>query len=220
MYQGPMTPPPMPSYQGPATPQPMHMQAGPPPMNMQQGPMGPMAPPGYPPPPMARRSSNGPVIAAVGCSVMVVVVIVIGVIIAAVSSSKKPYTLPSYTYSPRTYSPTPFGGYGVNPAFAGTWTGTGYQTRPQRSQWSIELRLTANSSIGNVKYDNGRCTGILTLQSSTSLRTEMRELVSGSDCAVTGYVTLRYLTSSLLRYEWRQYSSDSTPAATGTLTKQ
>lgn len=237
-YQGPVTPPPAPVYQGPPTPPPYHGPATPPPyqgpstpppMHMRQGPIhvgppGPPGPPAFGAPAPARGGSKGPIIAAVGCGTLALLAVVLLLVLAAIGSQvDNPTTTPSYPppsidYTPPTFS-TPFGRYGAHPDFAGTWTGKGFQTEPKPSTWNIKITLSANRALGNVEYGDGACTGFLTVRSSDSTTTEASELVSGNDCEVTGYLTLKLIGTDTMRYEWKKYSSDTRPAATGTLTR-
>jgi predicted Ser/Thr protein kinase len=219
---GPGTPPPM-AMSGPRTPPPMHGQATPPPMHM--GPPGPpmTAPPfrqGYQPPP---KSSKGPLIAAIGCGSLAVLVIIIFVVAVIVGKSNpRP---PSYTYTPYSYSPPTYNNLnpnGVSSELGGTWTGTITSASDSSKTWNAKIVLFAGLSTGSVTYSGTTktCTGLLTLQTSTSYRTTLKETISvgRSECS-DGYIQL-YPGSTSTRYEWRGYLSDTSPSWTGTLTKQ
>jgi serine/threonine protein kinase len=228
---GPATPPPMPMYQGPATPPPMPMYQGPstpPPMPMHQGPMHhprarrPPAPPYGPPP--RRSGSSGPVIAGVGC-VVVALLVVLGVAVGIAATRN--HATPRYTYSP--YSPsapspghssTPFASRALNSNFGGTWKGHAYQTTGGINDYDVSISLTSGLVTGRIEY--ARCSGLMLVRSTNSSKTVLSDTITRTDghCYTSGYVTLTYITSTMLRFEWRRYGSDGTAWATGTLRRQ
>jgi hypothetical protein len=196
---------------GPATPPPMRM--GPPGPPMTQPPFR----QGYQPPP---KSSKGPVIAAVGCGGLAVLAIIIFVVAVIVGANNP---RPHYTYTPFSYSPPTFNNpNGVSSDLGGTWTGTITSSSDGSKTWNAKIVLFAGLSTGSVTYSGTTktCTGLLTLQESTSYKTTLKETITvgRSDCS-DGYVQL-YPGNSSTRYEWRGYLSDTSPSWSGTLTKQ
>jgi serine/threonine protein kinase len=214
-----MTPPPQPitpypppiMHQGPSTPPPMQLPTQPP---MRLPPVTVFGPPAPLPP--RRSGPTGPVIAGVGCLVLALLVVFFVALGVAVSRDPRPRittsTSPSSGY-------TPFGNHLLNPNFAGTWTGHGYQTKGSTTDWNITLTLTAGRLIGQVRYPD--CSGSLLVESSDADKTELHETIISNEggCYPSGYVTLQRVSSTTLRYEWRRYASDTEPWATGTVTK-
>jgi serine/threonine protein kinase len=219
----PSTPPPMlapPMGYGPSTPPPSPMQMAPGPGTpppMQMGPPAHPPPPGYPPRRRGPSGTRGPVLAAVGCSVVFLLAVVVVIILVAINSNSSDpddgYTAPTRAASP---APSPTG---VTADFDGTWKGTGYQTRPERSHWDVELKLVEGVRIGTVKYPD--CSGVVRVVSSSPDELVMRQTItSGSpDCAQSGYVTLSSPGSTTVRFEYADDEDAVTPNATGTLYK-
>jgi serine/threonine protein kinase len=212
--QAPSTPPPMAMYQGPVTPPPMAMGQGPmtaPPM--QRPPTG-----QYGPPPRS-SASTGPIIAGIGC---VVVALVVVLIVALGVAAGRDRTTPSYTYTPysRTpYSATPFTSRALNSNFGGSWKGHAYQTKGGINDYDVSINLTSGLLTGRIEY--AKCAGILLVESTNTYKTELRDTITSTDghCYVSGYVTLYYISSSTLKFEWRRFQSDTAPWATATLTR-
>ncbi|MBC6458799.1 serine/threonine-protein kinase [Actinomadura sp. HBU206391] len=227
---GPMTPPPMPMYQGPVTPPPIAMHQGP----MNRPPMAPRPPmqPPYPPPAPRGSNSNGPLIAGVGCVVVALVVILLVALGVAMNNddadpetSYTPYSYRPYSYTPYSYTPfslTPFSSRLLHSNFGGTWKGNGYQSQGGTSSWDITLTLTSGNLTGRIEYDNGKCSGITLVDSSSPSKTVLRDTITrnAGNCYTSGYVTLYYSTSTSVRFEWRRYSAAGTPWASGLLRKQ
>jgi serine/threonine protein kinase len=196
-----VTPPPQP-YRGPSTPPPMHR----PPQ------------PAYVPPPQPRGSgSNGPIIAGVGCLVLAlltVFLVALGVAVSRQSPTPR-RTAPDYTAS----SSAPISDRLLHANFDGTWQGREYRTKGTSSDSDVTLTLTEGGITGQVTY--AECSGILVVQSSLPSVTVFRETITRNDgdCYTSGFVTLTYVSSNTLRYEWRREESDADPWATGTVSK-
>jgi hypothetical protein len=158
------------------------------------------------------------VLAAVGCSVVFFLIVVTVIIVAAVSSNSNDPD-DDYDSAPtRAASPSP-SATGVTADFEGTWKGTGYQTRPERTHWEVELRLVEGLGIGSVRYPE--CSGIVRVVSSTPDELVMRQTItSGTQyCEPSGYVTLSTPGSTRVRFEYSDDEDAVTPNATGTLYK-
>jgi hypothetical protein len=198
---------------GPATPPAMRM--GPPGPPMTQPPF----PQGYPPPP---KRSKAPVIAAVGCGGLVLLAVVIFAVSVIVAAAKGPTTT-DYTPPPYSFSPPPLTNPDGIPAdLGGTWTGSIVSSSDSSKTWDAKIVLFEGLSTGSVSYTGTTktCSGLLTLQDSTSDKTTLKETITigRSDCS-DGYVQL-YPGSSSVRYEWRGAISDTTPSWSGTLTNE
>jgi serine/threonine protein kinase len=219
---GPRTPPPMSMYQGPVTPPPIAMHQGP--MNRPPMQQRPMQPP-YPPPPR-RSSSSGPLIAGVGCVVVALLVILIVAVAVAVNRSGPSTDPTSSPYSYRPYSSFSYTPFSATPLlhsnFGGTWKGTGFQSQGGTSNWDITLTQTSGGLTGQIEYDSGKCSGLTLVESTSASKTVLRDTITrnAGNCYVTGYVTLYYVTSTTLRFEWRRYSAEGSAWASGTLRKQ
>ncbi len=217
MGYGPSTPPPMaaPLPHGPHTPAPM--RAGAPPRPPHQT--------GYPRPHRTSSGTRGPVLAAVGCSVAFLLVIVIVIVVAAAVGSDDeptpPYSsagAPADTSSPS--SPSPSLGPTVTANFEGTWKGTGYQTKPRVTHWSVQITLDEGRRYGTVRYP--ACSGLLRVTSSSVDELVLRQTITtGRDqCSVSGYVTLSSPGSTSVRFRYAEAEDAVSPNATGTLFKQ
>ncbi|MEW2358590.1 serine/threonine-protein kinase [Spirillospora sp. NPDC029432] len=235
----PITPPPMPMHQGahgpstpppqPITPPPMPMYQGqgstPPPMPMQQGmPPGPRPP--YPPgsPAPRKSSSSGPLIAGIGCAVIAVLAVVVLIVALAIGGDDDPevdpYETPTFRYSPPATS-------GITSGIIGTYRGTGYQpgAGTGRTTFSPTFYLLGRSGSASYVYsDSQTCRTRLTLISggeSSGEAVYQETPYSGqseNECAA-GYVTFKNITSSSMRWEWRENQSDTTYDAFGTVSK-
>ena len=192
---------------GPRTPVPM--QVGAPPRPPQH--------PGYPRPPRARSGTRGPVLAAVGCSVAFLLVIVIGIVLAAVSGSDDD---PTPTYSPSAARTSTLTGPAITTDFQGTWKGTGYQTKPRVTHWTVQISLVEGLHYGTVRYP--ACSGLLRVVSSSVDELMLRQTITtGRDqCAVAGYVTLSSPGSTSVRFRYAEAEDAVSPNASGTLFKQ
>jgi hypothetical protein len=148
----------------------------------------------------------------------VIIIFVVAVIVGKSNPQRPRYTYTPYSYSPPTYSNP----NGVSSELGGTWTGTITSASDSSKTWNAKIVLFSGLSTGSVTYTGvtKTCTGLLTLTTSTSYRTTLKETISvgRSDCS-DGYIQL-YPASTSIRYEWRGYLSDTSPSWTGTLTKQ
>jgi serine/threonine protein kinase len=219
----PITPPPMPMYQPQgSTPPPMPMQ---PMQHMQHGgPPGPRPP--YPgPPPVQRSSSNGPLIAGIGCGVLALLaIIVLVVVIAFAGDDDDPSDPPPFTYSPRS---TPTSGTGTTTGVIGIYRGTGYQPSAGSGRTTFRPTFYLAGRTGSASYvypDSETCRTSLTLISGSEDSGEAmyRETpISGQSAGLCapGYVTFKNITSSTMRWEWRETISASTYDAFGSVSK-
>jgi predicted Ser/Thr protein kinase len=214
MGYGPSTPPPMAAPQPPGPRTPVPMQVGAPPRPPHQ--------PGYPRPPRTSSGTKGPVLAAVGCSVAFLLVIVIVIVVAAASGSGDDPT-PTYSSSAaptNTFTPSPSLGPAITADFQGTWKGTGYQTKPRVTHWSVQVTLSEGRRYGSVQYP--ACSGLLRVVSSSVNELVLRQTITtGRDqCAVSGYVTLSSPGSTSMRFQYAEAEDAVSPNASGTLFKQ
>ncbi|MFI0350485.1 serine/threonine-protein kinase [Actinomadura sp. 9N407] len=224
----PITPPPMPMYQGQgSTPPPMPMQGMQPPMQgmqpmqpMQQG--GPPRPPYPGPPPTQRSSSNGPLIAGIGCAVLAVLAIVVVVIAVAIGGGDDDPDPPPFTYSasPRTTS-------GAGTGIIGIYRGTGYQPSAGSGRTTFSPTFYMAGRTGSASYtysDSATCRTRLTLISGSEEdgEAQYRETPTAGqtgDLCASGYVTFKNITSTSMRWEWRQTISATSYDAFGSVRK-
>jgi hypothetical protein len=162
------------------------------------------------------------VLAAVGCSVAFLLVIIIVIVVAAASGSDDD---PTPTYSPsaaptNTFTPSSSLGPAITADYQGTWKGTGYQTKPRVTHWSVQITLVEGLHYGTVRYP--ACTGLLRVVSSSVDELVLRQTITtGRDqCAVSGYVTLSSPGSTSVRFQYAEAENAVSPNATGTLFKQ
>jgi hypothetical protein len=211
MRYGPSTPPPMaaPAPPGPRTPVPMRVGAPPRPPHH----------PGYGRPPRARSGTRGPVLAAIGCSVAFLLVIIVVIVLAVASGSNDD---PAPTYSPGAARTNTFtsSAPAITSDFQGTWRGTGYQTKPRVTHWSVQITLIEGLRTAIVRYP--ACSGLLRVVSSSVDELVLRQTITtGRDqCAVAGYVTLSSPGATSVRFQYAEAADAVSPNATGTLFKQ
>jgi hypothetical protein len=178
-----------------------------------------MGPAGYRRPPRASSGTRGPVLAAIGCSVAFLLIIIIVIVVAVASGSDDD---PTPTYSPDAARTSTFtsSAPAITTDFQGTWKGTGYQTKPRVTHWSVQITLVEGLHYGTVRYPE--CSGLLRVVSSSVDELVLRQTITtGRDqCAVAGYVTLSSPGISSVRFQYAEAEEAVSPNATGTLIKQ
>jgi hypothetical protein len=103
-------------------------------------------------------------------------------------------------------------------AYAGTWSGIGYQR--QGSVWRVTITLTAGAGTGRVRYSNP-CTGRLELEDVTPRQIEFTEKIrTGTrECIVQGIVTLTRKGRGM-DYAYRTHPGQKPPEATARLRRK
>jgi hypothetical protein len=161
--------------------------------------------------------TRGPVLAAVGCSAAFLLVVVA----AAGGSGDDPTPTYSSSAAPaNTYTPSSSASAAITADFQGTWKGTGYQTKPRVTHWSVQITLVEGLRYGTVRYPS--CSGLLRVASSSVNELVLRQTITtGRDqCAASGYVTLSSPGNTSVRFQYAEAEDAVSPNATGTLFKQ
>lgn len=165
--------------------------------------------------PQRGRSKNAPIYIAVGIGAALLLIIGIPVAIFIGSYHKIKNDLASY--SP---APMPSFNFGVPSSFAGNWSGNATQTSPART-YTVSIVLTANQLTGTINYGNGKCSGSIyeNSTSSTSTQLSFNQILTvnpNDTCPAFGTVTLTQSGSSL----GFKLTDSGGPTGTGTLNKQ